>query len=212
MTDQLLEQGLESDSFSSGKANNEWWQTPDLNSNGADANDVVLAREMFELSMPEREKIYEDIHCVAKAPEEAPDFIAERLTQMDAALSKIPKSKRKALERAIFLKPSLPTNQEFKLMFLRADCYDATKAATRMAKFYEKKLSLFGREKLAKKITSEDLIEEDFARLDIAAGCRIDVEKDPRGRPIWFYDASKHNFDSEAMDSMVRHRALHSKI
>jgi hypothetical protein len=126
---------------------------------------------------------------------------------MDAALSQLPKSKRKALERAIFLKPSVTSDKGFKLMFLRADCYDATKAAARMAKFYEKKLSLFGEEKLVKKITSEDLNEEELARLGVA-GCTIDVEKDPIGRPIWFYDASKQNFDdmdSNAMDSMVRH-------
>jgi hypothetical protein len=171
-----------------------------------DDNDVALAKEMNELSVKERERVFDDIHGVAEVQDETPDFVGKRLAEMDLALAATPKARRKALDRALFFKPSIETDVKFKLMFLRADHYDAQKAGKRMAKYFEEKLELFGEEKLAKRITLDDLAAEDLRRLNFV-GCVILPHKDQTGRPIWFFDVSR--FDLDHLESMVRGWFVH---
>jgi hypothetical protein len=88
--------------------------------------------------------------------------VASCIEKFNHEIAYLPRRRRPALERAIFLKPSIETDVTFKLMFLRADYYDASKAARRLAKYFEDKLHLFGEDKLVKKITLDDLSEEDM--------------------------------------------------
>jgi hypothetical protein len=123
-------------------------------------DDAQLAKEMNDLSVKERELVYDDVHGVAKLPEETPEFVAGCLEQLDAQLAKIPQTKRKWLDRAFFLKRGLENDTGFKIMFLRAVRYDAENAATRMAAYFKSKVELFGEEKIVKKITLDDLGED----------------------------------------------------
>ena len=166
--------------------------------------DAALAKEMNELSVTEREKVLDDIHGVASIQEETPASILQSLREIDLALGVLPKIKRKALDRALFFKPGLLDDEhsdKFKLMFLRADSYDAPKAAKRLAKHFEEKLELFGEGKLTKPITLDDLEEEDLENLGFV-GCAILPHKDQSGRPIMFFDIPRFNFDNP--QSMVR--------
>jgi hypothetical protein len=89
-------------------------------------------------------------------------------------------------------------------MFLRADLYDAPKAADRMAKCFDLKCELFGEDKLVKRITVKDLSEEDL--YFIRCGFQVCLStKDPSGRPLFFLDISKVlDFGSFPIESMVR--------
>jgi hypothetical protein len=162
--------------------------------NDHDSDDVELAREMNELSVQEREHVLDDIHGVAQAYEETPEFIAKCLEELDEHISKIPKPKRRAYDRALFFKPTIQNDGNFKLMFLRADIYDPEKAAKRMVKYFEDKLQLFGEEKLAREIRLEDLTKED---MDVfSTGWCLELpHKDQVGRPIWFFDLTRYDFD-----------------
>ena len=169
-------------------------------------DDADQAKEMYELSVEEREKVFDDMHGVAKAQEETEKFVKEKIAQLDSALSKLPRNRRKAFDRAVFYKPSIQKDKAFKLMFLRADCYDGSKAAERITLHFDKKLSLFGVSKLTKKITLEDLTEEERQILNKESLC-ICAHKDATGRPIWVFDYSRQdseNFSSKGfLDSIV---------
>jgi hypothetical protein len=93
----------------------------------------------LELSFEEREHVFEDIHGVAKITDETEDFVKERIQQFDRSMQAIPELKRNAFQRALFLWPDLKTDADFKLLFLRADRFDAPKAAQRMVQYYEQK-------------------------------------------------------------------------
>ena len=164
--------------------------------------DLDLVKEMNELSVQEREKVYDEIHGVAKAQEESPEFVTQSIQEMDTALKNLPRTRRKALDRASFLYPGLATDIKFKLMFLRAEYFDPGRSARRMAKHFEDKLMLFGEEKLVKKITWEDLDEE--GQTACRSGCCLELpQKDPTGRPIWFFDLSRYQ-NVKNMDSLLR--------
>jgi hypothetical protein len=171
------------------------------NSNGSnnDGTDADLAKEMNELSVQERAKVLEELHGVAEPQEETPEFVSASIDAFDAALKKIPKPKRRATEKAFFLRPSFQNDQKFTLMFLRADYYDAQKAASRMIKYFEWKQRLFGEEKLGKDITLDDLHEKDIQIAVLSGGCLQLPDKDPTGRPVTMFDTSKidHNYQEE---------------
>jgi hypothetical protein len=159
---------------------------------------------MNELSVNEREKVFDEIHGVSEIPVETPEFVAQCIAKFDQALLQLPqKLRRKALERAQFLNPSIGTDTKFKLLFLRADYYVAHKAARRFAKYFEDKLSLFGEGKLVKKITLDDLNEEDRKVFDSGFFVVL-AHKDTAGRPIWYGDGPKHDF-SRATCMVSRH-------
>jgi hypothetical protein len=70
-------------------------------------------------------------------------------------------------------------------MFLRSVSYDALEAARKMVDFFESKMQLFGEEKLAKKITLEDLDEDDMEALKTGS-VRYLHRKDQSRRSILF--------------------------
>jgi len=153
-----------------------------------------LTEELNALSVEEREKVFDDIHGVSEAQEETPEFVALCIEKLNAELKAVPKKRRHALDRAFFLKPNLDKDNKFKLMFLRADNYDAFKSARRMSQYFTDKLELFGEEKLVKKITLDDLTEEDMEVFNTGFFKVLD-EKDSVGRTIWLNDLPKYQFD-----------------
>lgn len=75
------------------------------------------------------------------------------------------------------------TNRAFRMMFLRANQYDPEAAAKNILEFLEIKRCLFGQERLVKKISLEDLEEED--RLYIERGSfQVTPCMDRSGRQI----------------------------
>ena len=62
-------------------------------------------------------------------------------------------------------------NQAFPLRFLRAERFDAQKAAVRLVRNFQMKLDLFGKELLVKEITQQDLNPQDLG--STAAICKM---------------------------------------
>ena len=143
--------------------------------------DALITKELNELSMQEREKVFEDIHGVANEVKEEPEFVVRCLREMDDEIGKI--RKKPSYERAAFLPPAYVQNEDFRLMFLRADRFDPTQAAKRMVKFFELKMELFGEEKLVKTITLDDFSEDDLHSLTTGSSFFL-KSKDCAGRCI----------------------------
>jgi hypothetical protein len=119
----------------------------------------LTAKELSQLSAREREQTYYDIHGISeKTNEENPEFIAQRLAQLQEVLDrKLPN--QKAYDMALKINPNYVNNYSFRLKFLRSDDFDANKAAIRLAKHFDSKLELFGKEILCKDIEQDDLDE-----------------------------------------------------
>ena len=184
-----------------------WDQKNGYENNNENDNDEVgidetLAKELNQLTVEEREKLYDDIHGVVQEQEETPEFLKRRFELFDVSISMIPEGKRKAYNRAVFLKPSLEKDEKFKLMFLRTDLYDSKKAAHRMVNFFEMKREVFGDEKLVKRITLSDLSEEE---LDLFRSGYVLQHPlpDRSGRPVLFFDWSKYDLNRISLDSIV---------
>jgi hypothetical protein len=143
--------------------------------------DSLLAKELNQLSMRERETIYEEIHGVDKGVEETPELDAASLAYLDQELRKIPF--KPAYDQAARLSPHYVTDRKFCLKFLRADSFDPKKAAIRLVKFMEEKLKLFGPKTLVREVYLSDMNKDDITCLK--SGClQLLPLRDRAGRAI----------------------------
>jgi hypothetical protein len=144
--------------------------------------DAVLAEELNQMSFQEREAMYEEIHGVDSIVNETPKFVAERLEDLENELQNI--SNKPAYDRAESTSKEYVTSHKFRLMLLRADSFDARKAAHRLVRFMEGKLKLFGPEALTRPILYNDLDADD--RKALKSGMfQISPARDRSGRAIF---------------------------
>lgn len=144
---------------------------------------TLLAEEMNGLTVNERQQLFDELHGVEDVVEETPEFVRGKLQEMRVALAKVPKAKKKALDRALFLRPGLEDDDKFYLMFLRCERFDATAAAEKLCRHFEHKLVLFGDEALPRDITLDDMSEMDMECIYRAANLFLPA-KDRKGRTI----------------------------
>jgi hypothetical protein len=126
------------------------------------------------------------MHGVSDEVPEEPEFVAKKLNETRDALLKItskPNASTEALRLAETINPDYLNNRKFLLSFLRAERFDDKKAAERMTRYFDWKLSLFGERKLCQDITLEDLQEDDMATLEKGYIQRL-PKRDRSGRSV----------------------------
>jgi hypothetical protein len=143
--------------------------------------DAMLAKEMNQLSVDEREKVFEDVHGIARAVDEPLDYVKNSLVLLEEELSKTPN--KVAFDLAKFQSKEYVSDEKLRLMFLRAENFDVCMAASRMVKFFDEKYELFGPEKLTKEIILADLDPGDIAALE-RGFYQVLPEKDCAGRKV----------------------------
>jgi hypothetical protein len=125
--------------------------------------EYLLTQELNQMSLKERELAYEEIHSVDTMIDEPPEFVTERLEAFERELRMIPT--KLAYDQAEQISKLYVTDQKLRLQFLRAEYFDARKAAHRLVGFMEGKLQFFGPEVLARSIYLSDLHDDDFESL-----------------------------------------------
>jgi hypothetical protein len=143
--------------------------------------DKVLAQEVHNLSLQERNRVFEEIHGVAEPFQEEPAFVAQCLSEFALHLSTI--RNKKAYDFAFQQSPEYVNDRSLCLIFLRSNDFDIHKAAQKLAAYFDFKMEIFGREKLAQNITLDDLDENDLMYLRSGA-IQILPATDRAGRPI----------------------------
>lgn len=127
--------------------------------------------------------------------EETPQFVAERVQAIKDELAKYPLTKRRAFDRACFLKPSLGNDEKLYLLFLRAERFDEVAAARKLCLHFDHKMELFGEGKLAKKITLDDLDADDMATFRTSSFVIL-PKKDRAGRRVGVINLPPMKFKS----------------
>jgi hypothetical protein len=146
--------------------------------------DKYLASTMKDLSVQERNAALEEVNGVVdnelELKNEVPVVLDRKLIELDQHLQKI--KGETVYETAEQMNPHYVQSRKFRLMFLRGKRWEPKEAAAQMLDFFETKLMLFGKEKLCKDITLDDLDEED--RLSIRKGGVQLLQRDSGGRMI----------------------------
>mmetsp|Transcript_2964 Transcript_2964/g.8307 ORF Transcript_2964/g.8307 Transcript_2964/m.8307 type:complete len:581 (-) Transcript_2964:82-1824(-) len=180
-----------------------WSRAPEEPQNNASyltEAEALIAKEMDNLSINEREMVYEDIHGVSQATEEKEEFVRSCLGELDREISKV--RLKSEYDKAIFLNPGYVKDANFRLMFLRSDMFNAHKAAKRMVEHFRIKLELFGMQKLSKRIHWTDLSEDDQATYATGAIQMFPSCKDRSGRAL-FYNIYMYRAD-KSISNLLR--------
>ena len=123
---------------------------------------VMIASELNSLTRAERTFLLEDVHGVGDlSPEERnPRLIQEKLMEMHLALLSIPvKPAFDEAQRLCGGKPGgLVNNPSFRIRFLRAERYNAQKAAVRMLSNLQALHGTFGQEALVRPVQLSDMM------------------------------------------------------
>ncbi|CAB9525219.1 Transfer protein [Seminavis robusta] len=99
--------------------------------------------------------------------------------------------------------PELLT-RDFKLMFLRCDCFRVPDAVKRFAKFWDMKVDFFGSTRAWQPISMDLLEEQDQVPLQQLKLVRLLPQKDPTGRQILFMQANRQHWDQMTPSSAAR--------
>ncbi|KAL3909637.1 MAG: hypothetical protein SGILL_008008 [Bacillariaceae sp.] len=149
--------------------------------------DALLTNELNQLSLNDREKAMEEIHGVhARDVERAEEetHLQQSLDQLQVQLDMIlDNDLRQGYDAAVALNSTYIFQRKFRLMFIRAEQYDASKAAIRLLSFLNFMRELFGDCALMRPIRLDDL--SDNAQAILAhGGLQILPARDSAGRRI----------------------------
>jgi hypothetical protein len=90
----------------------------------------MLAKEMNQLSVEEREKVLEDVHGIARVVDEPHEFIEACLALLEKELHNIPS--KAAYDLASSMSEEYTCSKKLRLKFLRAESFDPYNAASRL--------------------------------------------------------------------------------
>ena len=126
-------------------------------------NQDLIAAELNKLSLQERETILHDLHGVSESICESQELVTRSLEELDTYLQPstrvgtLPSSEHAAYQLAFRQNPAFVQDNQFRLLFLRSENFHVARAAQKLQQFLRIKLELFGKEKLCRTITLEDL-------------------------------------------------------
>lgn len=121
--------------------------------------DALLAYELNQLSVNERNIINEEIHGIRhQCQNETPELLRDSLEQLAAELVCLPS--KKAYEASQAFPECYINTDDFRLIFLRCEFFDAHKAAVRMTKYLDLIHWVFGEEVLQRDICISDFDEQ----------------------------------------------------
>jgi hypothetical protein len=163
--------------------------------------DELIAKEMDQLSVKERNRVYEDVHGVSDPTEETPEIISSKLEDFTVKVGLI--GNKPAYDLALQLNADYVHDKKRLLMFLRADNFDAAKASLRYTLWFQTKLELFGPDLLAKDIQMKDLDADDIFTLNTGR-LQLLPSRDKSGRAIFMDMMNLHSSSCRSANSTVR--------
>jgi hypothetical protein len=163
-----------------------------VNGNG----ETILAREMARLSFSELETVLHDIHGVAEKVKETPQLLAKKLSELDAKIAIIRNSNSTSVSAYMIaetMNSDYVKDNSFRLLFLRACHFDVDQACKRLLGHFEKKLELFGSQKLCKTITLDDLDANDMDCMNRGQSQLLPY-RDRSGRAVFIQALSHYGY------------------
>lgn len=171
------------------------WTAPTVTQEQVEAEKAALTEE-------EQRQIQNDLHGAYEPIEETPQLIADKIDEMRQHINAIEDEDKESYLVAQEKCAEYCNSEEFQLMFLRADKFDAEKAASRLVSYWDEKLDLFGPDKTYKRLSVNDLLDNPGDVEILKSGAFYSLpNKDEAGRGILFLNRSKMfqpQFDRES--------------
>jgi hypothetical protein len=172
--------------------------------------DAMIAGDLHSMSLQEREHCYHDIHGVSDAIDETPEFVQEKLKELDDELGRAPSWNNKAAYlQAEADDPEFVRCTKLRLKFLRTYAFDVKKAASHLLRFFEQKLLTFGRELLTKDIKLSDMDANDIRCLE-SGKYQLVPQRDRAGRKLFACIMAKESNEGSVEQQLAKSRVSHA--
>lgn len=135
-------------------------------------------------------------------PIETAEMIEKGLKDIETELAKIPTKDKVGWEQAKQKCPTL-TGDDSKLMFLRAEVFNADLAAARLCSYWTRRISLFGPDKAFSPLTQQEGLKDEHIVLGMGF-MQLLPDKDPIGKSVFFVDPSKQDSTKYGRDQMIK--------
>ena len=148
--------------------------------------DDLLAKELNQLSVQDRNAISEEIHGVlCLTPVETPEFLERSLSALEISLAQmttnLPSSA--SVYNLFHTRNSYVNDRNFRLRFLRSELFNVEKAALRIMKYLDVALAVCGEAVLKRHIRLDDFTKDEMKV--VRSGCiQLLPYRDRAGRPI----------------------------
>ncbi|CAJ1944447.1 unnamed protein product [Cylindrotheca closterium] len=149
-----------------------------------DSVDALLSTELYELSLIERDQVLEDIHGIRAEVTETPELIASSLEKLEGEIKQI--RSKSEYDYAYAIDPQYMRKPEFRLRFLKATSFDAKAAANKIVNHFALKTELFGKDKVARDISQDDLDKKDLECL-LCGYQQVLPVRDRAGRGVFLF-------------------------
>jgi hypothetical protein len=167
--------------------------------------DALRAHELNQLSVQERNMINDEIHGIHwMGREETPELLRCSLVQLASEVDRIPT--KPAYEASLAFPDSYVHKDEFRLLFLRTEYFDAKKSAERMVNYLDVIRWSFGDKALQRDIRIEDFDEEGLKYLRQGYH-QLLPGMDRSGRRVgWSFVATAHSTAQVPVKNRVRRK------
>lgn len=159
-----------------------------------------LSRDTWK---PESGCILSDVYGGKPNIDETPNFVAEKLKDLEHEIHLLPIRKKKGYMSALEKCPDLAGDENLRLNFLRCKIFDAKEAANRFVGYWNKRIKVFGPEKAFLPLTLDEALKDDHVAMSIGF-VQVTGQNDPGGRGIIFLDYSKEGTAKYENLSLVR--------
>mmetsp|Transcript_15016 Transcript_15016/g.36677 ORF Transcript_15016/g.36677 Transcript_15016/m.36677 type:complete len:508 (+) Transcript_15016:127-1650(+) len=139
-----------------------------------------LAAELYKLSVQERAKAMDDIHCLGEELKETPEMVEKLLEEFDQIVRQV---KTPFYEMAVIQNREHVEDPSFRLRFLRCNMHNVHLSVRQMMDYLKYKATYFGEDKVARGITLDDFNDEDM-ELVMSGLYHIQKERDRSGRAV----------------------------
>lgn len=134
---------------------------------------------------------------------ETQQLISEKLSLFEAHVAELSEEESIGVQQAEKRCPAIVKSREHRLVFLRSEVFNAKLAAKRFAKYWNKRVELFGEKAFAPLTIEGSLDDED--KIALSSGFAVPMPgKDKSGRGLVWVDASYLDTTKYSRESMIR--------
>jgi hypothetical protein len=151
-----------------------------------------------EATKGQQADVYGQLH-----PVESEELIAAQRQKFEDELDLMTSDKKKSLLQAQETCPQLLTD-DFKLLFLRCEVFNAKLAAKRYVQYWDKRVVIFGPVKAFQPLTLNEALSEDQLALESGVINLMEGLHDQMGRAVLYLDPSKRDMSGYSRESLCR--------
>lgn len=161
-------------------------------------------KEKESITEEEILEVVKDVFGIEELIDETEELLATSLAQFAQELAAIHDEEKESYNLALQKCPRVVEEETAPIRFLRADDYDAKRAATRLVTYWESRLELFGPNRAFLPMTLDGAMADDIDCFAILLDGNYMLPKDNHGRAVYFSDKSRSTNERLTKDEQLR--------